>query len=42
MMNKNQKESAKEFIERWKDSGSERSESQSFWLSLLRDVLEMG
>ena len=41
MMNKNQKESAKEFVERWKDSGSERSESQSFWLSLLRDVLEV-
>ena len=38
-MNKNQKESAKKFVERWKDSGSERSESQSFWLSLLRDVL---
>ena len=38
-MNKNQRESAKEFVERWKDSGSERSESQSFWLSLLRDVL---
>ena len=39
MMNKNQRESAKEFVERWKDSGSERSESQTFWLSLLRDVL---
>ena len=41
MMNKNQRESAKEFVERWKDSGSERSESQLFWLSLLSDVLEM-
>ena len=40
-MNKNQKESAKKFVERWKDSGSERSESQSFWLSLLRDVLRV-
>ena len=33
-MNKNQ-----QFVKRWKDGGSERSESQSFWLSLLRDIL---
>ena len=37
-MNKNQREAAKNFSERWKYSGRERSESQPFWLSLLRDV----
>lgn len=29
---------AKKFIEYWKDKGYEKGESQSFWLSLLRDV----
>lgn len=30
---------AKAFVEYWKDKGYEKGESQSFWLSLLRDVL---
>lgn len=30
---------AKAFAEYWKDRGYEKGESQSFWLSLLRDVL---
>lgn len=30
---------AKSFVEYWKDRGYEKGESQSFWLSLLRDVL---
>ena len=38
MEKSNQKAAAKKFAERWKDCGSERSESQTFWLSLLRDV----
>ena len=29
---------AKKFAERWRDKGRERSESQPFWLSLLREV----
>ena len=28
----------KNFISQWKDRGRERSESQPFWLALLRDV----
>lgn len=34
-----QKRNAKNFIEEWKDRGREKQDSQSFWLSLLRDVL---
>ncbi|MBQ4115858.1 MAG: class I SAM-dependent DNA methyltransferase [Clostridia bacterium] len=30
---------AKEFAEYWKDRGDEKSDSQSFWLSLAREVL---
>ncbi len=30
---------AKEFAEYWKDRGDEKSDSQSFWLSLVRDIL---
>ncbi|MBR5279211.1 MAG: class I SAM-dependent DNA methyltransferase [Clostridia bacterium] len=30
---------ARNFVEYWKDRGDEKGESQSFWLSLLRDVL---
>ena len=30
---------AKAFAEYWKDRGDEKSDSQSFWLSLARDVL---
>ena len=33
------KKAAKDFAEYWKDKGYEKGESQSFWLSLLRDVL---
>ncbi|MBE6824399.1 MAG: class I SAM-dependent DNA methyltransferase [Ruminococcaceae bacterium] len=32
---------AKEFAQYWKDKGYEKGESQPFWLSLLRDVLEV-
>lgn len=34
-----QKRNAKSFIEEWKNRGKEKQDSQSFWLSLLRDVL---
>ena len=34
-----QRRNAKKFIEEWKDRGREKQDSQSFWLSLLRDVL---
>lgn len=30
-----------EFVEFWKDKGYEKGESQTFWLSLLRDVFEI-
>lgn len=33
-----QKKAAKLFAETWKDKGYEKGQSQSFWLSLLRDV----
>ncbi len=33
-----QQRAAKEFAEYWQDKGYEKGESQSFWLSLLRDV----
>ena len=33
------KRAAKAFAEDWKDRGDEKSDSQSFWLSLARDVL---
>ena len=33
------KRAAKSFAEYWKDRGDEKSDSQSFWLTLLRDVL---
>ena len=32
------REAAKQFSEYWKEKGYEKGESQSFWLSLLRDV----
>ena len=31
----------KNFIECWRDKGDEKSDTQKFWLSLLRDVLEI-
>lgn len=33
-----QQQAAKKFAAYWKDKGYEKGESQSFWLSLLRDV----
>lgn len=36
-----QRRNAKKFIEEWKDRGREKQDSQSFWLSLLRNVLEI-
>ena len=39
MREADRKKAAKEFAEYWKDKGYEKGESQSFWLSLLRDVL---
>lgn len=33
------KRAAKTFAANWKDRGDEKSDSQSFWLSLIRDVL---
>lgn len=38
MNNIRQQEAAKRFAEYWKGKGYEKGESQSFWLSLLRDV----
>ncbi|CAI3372238.1 class I SAM-dependent DNA methyltransferase [Enterococcus cecorum] len=35
---KEQKKQAKLFVERWKNKGSERKDSQSFWLDLLQSV----
>ena len=34
-----QRRNAKKFIDEWKDRGREKQDSQSFWLSLLRNVL---
>jgi len=38
MTDAQQREAAKAFAEHWKGHGYEKGESQSFWLSLLRDV----
>ena len=35
---KEQKAAAKKFAEQWKDRGDEKSDTQTFWNSLLRDV----
>ena len=41
-MNKiKQNDKIKAFVEYWKDKGYEKGESQAFWLSLLRDVLDV-
>lgn len=32
-----QKKNAQSFVERWKERGSERQDSQSFWLDLLQE-----
>ena len=39
MTETDRKRAAKSFAEYWKDRGDEKSDSQSFWLSLARDVL---
>ena len=39
MIEANRKKAAKAFSEYWKDRGDEKSDSQSFWLALVRDVL---
>ena len=36
-----QRVAAKAFAAYWKDKGYEKGESQSFWLSLLRDVSQL-
>ena len=38
MDDRQQREAAKQFSKYWKEKGYEKGESQSFWLSLLRDV----
>lgn len=38
MTDAQQKAAAKQFSAYWKGKGYEKGESQSFWLSLLRDV----
>lgn len=38
---KNQKLAAKNFVEFWENKGYEKGQSQSFWLSLLHDILEV-
>ena len=39
MAEADRKKAAKAFSEYWKDRGDEKSDSQSFWLALVRDVL---
>ena len=39
MIESDRKKAAKAFAEYWKDRGDEKSDSQSFWLALVRDVL---
>lgn len=38
MTEKEQRKAAKDFAERWKERGYEKGDSQTFWLSLLREV----
>ena len=38
MLDKEQKQAAKQFAEFWKDKGYEKGQSQTFWLSLLSQV----
>ena len=38
MNTREQKKQAKAFIKRWENRGSERQDSQSFWLDLLQSV----
>ncbi len=39
MTDADKKRAAKAFAEYWKDRGDEKSDSQSFWLSFVRDIL---
>ena len=39
MKDTEQRAAAKAFAENWKERGDEKSDSQSFWLTLIRDVL---
>ncbi len=39
MTDMDRKKAAKAFSEYWKERGDEKSDCQSFWLALLRDVL---
>ena len=39
MTESDKKKAAKNFAEYWKDRGDEKSDSQSFWLALIRDIL---
>jgi hypothetical protein len=41
MTDAEQKKAAKRFSEFWSGKGYEKGESQSFWLSLLRDVYDV-
>ena len=41
MTDSERKKAAKAFAEYWADKGYEKGESQSFWLSLLRDIFEV-
>ena len=38
MDDKEQKRAAKKFVEFWHGKGYEKGQTQSFWLSLLREV----
>lgn len=38
MNQREQKQKAKEFVERWRGLGNEKAESQRFWLDLLQNV----
>ncbi|MDO4629483.1 MAG: methylase [Planctomycetia bacterium] len=38
MKESEQRAAAKKFVSEWKDRGDEKSDTQSFWLALLRDV----
>ena len=39
MTDTERRKKAKEFVEYWQNKGYEKGESQTFWLTLLRDVL---
>ncbi len=41
MTDSEQREAARQFYYTWKNRGDEKSDSQSFWLNLLTDVLGM-